>query len=355
MLTLVLVAICSGAIITNSGYRPFFLSFTLPVLGGLSVAWGLNPHHVVDSLLASIVSIMIVVMLVTFVVMSQETFNAFDIYVEATERQKALADELSIALKKAEDAQNSAENSDNSKSRFLAAASHDLRQPVYVLTLYSAVLARSEVSLETRKVIDNMNIAIESLSSEIEILLDISRLDSGAVIPDKTAVNLEAIMGKLEPGFSTLATNKGIVFHNKIHEPCVVWTDADMLSQMLRNICGNAIEYTSNGSVTLTVLRCENNEVVISIADTGIGISKENLVHVLEEFYQISNPERDNGMGLGLGLSIVDRLAKSLGHELLISSVQGSGTKVSIKMQAGSAEGIRRDRETKARLVPLDC
>jgi len=339
ILTALLLSLSSGAVILNSGYRPLFLSYTAPIFGSLAIWWLVNPGNLIDGSLSVFIGFMIFVLVVTLLVMAQETFDAFASSVHANERQLILTDELSSALKHAEISQQRAEASNDSKSRFLSAASHDLRQPVHVLTLYGAVLARANVDAKTQSVIRDMNMAVDSLSSQLETLLDLSKLESGVIEPNKISVDLRTLIATLEPDFCELASTKGLQFESKVVKPVHVWTDPIMLSQVLRNLCGNAIKYTESGGVTLVVDDSDANSVTLSVVDTGIGISKEKCEHIFEEFYQVSNPGRDKSMGLGLGLSIVERLINSLEHNITLQSELNEGTTISLRMERPELEG----------------
>ena len=181
-----------------------------------------------------------------------------------------------------------------------------------------------------------MNVAVTSLSSQLNSLLDISELDSGSVQPDMQQVDLHRLSHSLMSEMSKLAEDKHIALQNEMPEQLFVRTDPSMLSQIIRNLCGNAIKYTHEGSVTLTA-RQTSEGVVMSIVDTGVGISTKESDRVFEEYYQVSKHTRDKNVGMGLGLSIVERLINILDHRISMSSQLGEGTTVSIIMQACDA------------------
>mgnify|MGYP000374022188 CR=1 FL=1 len=332
MLTTMLISFCSGAVITNSGYRPVFLSFVLPILGSLALLWMLNPGQPIGDGLALFIGAWLLLIVVTLVVIAQDTFDAFAISAESSARQERLTAELGAALAEAESARTEAEISSRSKTRFLAAASHDLRQPVHVLSLYGAVLGSADMSPKARRIVDQMNTAVESLSAQLSSLLDLSRLDAGDVKPSLGAVDLEVLVGTLTAEFEKMADERGIALIEDLERPLFVRSDPEMLSRILRNLCGNALKYTFEGSVTLSA-RCGADVVTLAITDTGIGIDEHDRAHIFEEFYQASNAGRDTSEGLGLGLSIVQRLVGALRHEIEVSSVPGLGTTVSLRME----------------------
>jgi len=187
-----------------------------------------------------------------------------------------------------------------------------------------------------------MGVAVTSLSSQLNSLLDISELDSGSVKPHYKSVDLSHLAQTLMCEMQKLAEDKQIELINEVPPALRVRTDPDMLSQIVRNLCGNAIKYTEQGSVRIQA-RQQDATVILSIADTGIGIDSNNSGKVFEEFYQVSNHTRDKDNGLGLGLSIVERLIRILGHELSLQSTIGKGTTIDISMQGSDHDETSSD------------
>ena len=352
MLTAILLGVCSGAVSSNSGYRPLFLAYTLPMLAPLGLLWIANPTEPVGTTLAVCVGVSVLLVAATLASMAQEVFDAFALSVESSLALERQTDRLSDALEAAERAQARAETSSASKSRFIAAASHDLRQPVHVLNLYGAALRSAETSPKVRAILDDMELAVDSLSSQLETLLDISRLDGGNVEPEIEAVDLSRLTATLAREFGKLAEDKRIRLIDKVPEPVCVLTDRNMLAQILRNLCGNAIKFTRSGSVRF-VAETREETVALSIVDTGIGIDDEDSRKVFEEFYQASNPGRDKRHGSGLGLSIVERLVTALGHEIELDSTPGVGTRVTVTMRrCATPPETSRDEPTAAPSSP---
>ena len=331
MLTAILLGVCSGAVSSNSGYRPLFLCYTLPMLGTLGLLWIVNPGAPVGGVLAACVGVSVLLVASTLAITAQDVFDAFALSVESSLELEVQAEELSEALATAERAQALAETTSASKTRFIAAASHDLRQPVHVLNLYSAALKSADMSSKVRAILDDMAIAVDSLSSQIGTLLDISELDSGAVEPAIGTVDLSRLVRELMHEFDKLAEDKGIRLVNELDAPLFVGTDPDMLCQILRNLCGNAIKFTRTGSVSFAA-EVRGDTIALSIVDTGIGMRRGDSRKVFEEFYQVGNEGRDKSRGMGLGLSIVERLIGNLGHEIELDSTPGVGTRVTVVM-----------------------
>ncbi|MBX2879579.1 MAG: response regulator [Granulosicoccus sp.] len=331
MLTAILLGLCTVSYSTNFGYLPLLLSYITPIMGTLSLMWILNTHQLVNMALAVAVGTSVIIVALTLMRNGKFMFQMFALAIESSTKLEEQSRHLTEALDNAEKAKKEAETSSESKTRFIAAASHDLRQPVHVLNLFSGALKQADIDEPTRDIVDSMNVAVNSLSSQLNSLLDMSELDSGSVQPSICSVDLQHMCARLMDELNKLAENKGIRLENNVQQALYVKTDPKMLSQIIRNLCGNAIKYTHEGSVSLSA-ECTEQQVTLHIADTGIGIESEECKKVFEEFYQVSNPSRDRAQGLGLGLSIVERLIRALGHDISMESQLGVGTSVHISM-----------------------
>jgi signal transduction histidine kinase/CheY-like chemotaxis protein len=223
-----------------------------------------------------------------------------------------------------------AERANKAKSSFLAAASHDLRQPLYSLGLFTSVLDESTNDPKTRKIVEQINLAMDSLTSLFEALLDISKLDAGVVEAKKLSFTLQPLFERLANGFDMQASEKGLLIQWP-QTACQVISEANLLEQILRNYLENAIRYTESGAITVKCIAI-NGMAVVSVSDTGIGLPQEELRDIFTEFYQVGNAERDRKKGLGLGLAIVKRTAKLLEHEISVVSEVGVGSTFSIKI-----------------------
>jgi len=326
MLTAIMLGLCTPSASINMGYPPLLLAHIGPVLGTSSALWAINSGAHINPLFAIAVSISILILTHNIARNGRFMFDTFVLAIESSTKLEIQSERLSQALKHAETAQQAAETSSESKTRFIAAASHDLRQPVHVLNLFSGALRNAKLDERTRDIVDNMGIAVNSLSSQLNSLLDISELDSGSVKPVFKEVDLWQLSHTLTTEMHKLAEDKGIDLLNGVPRQLFVKTDPVMLSQIIRNLCGNAIKYTHQGSVTI-LAEHNGDTVTLSIADTGVGIDNCDSGKVFEEFYQVGNHARDRNQGLGLGLSIVERLIKTLQHKLSLTSSLGHGTR----------------------------
>ncbi|MFV2057163.1 MAG: ATP-binding protein [Thiohalomonadales bacterium] len=222
-----------------------------------------------------------------------------------------------------------------SKSTFLAAASHDLRQPLHALSLLHSILDDTIKDDCGKKVIQKINLSTNALESLFNSLLDISRLEAGVLQTNFSHFPLRKIFDKLESEFSTEINNRSQVL---VFSPCdtVLNSDAVLLELILRNFVANAIRYTPSGKI---LLHCEvsQDSLHIHVSDTGIGIEINQQQEVFQEFHQLNNPEKDRNKGLGIGLTIVQKTAKLLEHPISLVSAPGQGSTFSITVPRGSS------------------
>jgi signal transduction histidine kinase/CheY-like chemotaxis protein len=222
------------------------------------------------------------------------------------------------------DSKEKAEQANMSKSRFLAAASHDLRQPMHALGLFLDVLSRTELSKGQLDLLANARAASDASNEMINTLLDYSRIEAGVINPQLQPFKLQTLLNKIENELASLVDNKGIVYRTR-ETSLVVHSDPALVEVILRNLVSNAIRYTNQGGV-LVACRKRGTEASLEVWDTGIGIAPEHQQKVFREFYQLGNPERDRNKGLGLGLAIADGLARTLGHNLTLTSIPLRGS-----------------------------
>ncbi|MDR0672373.1 MAG: PAS domain-containing protein [Zoogloeaceae bacterium] len=254
---------------------------------------------------------------------------------DTTEQRKAES-LLRNAKQEAEKARREAEEANIAKSRFLAIASHDLRQPLQANNLFVSALARTRLSGDQRTILQNMTIATKTLSELLDALLDISRFDADVIVPQLAPVEVYSIFQGIDNEFATQALKKNLRFKIFLPaQPVIILSDQGLLANILRNLVSNAIRYTDMGGVLIGA-RLRGNALLIQVWDTGIGIKAEQLPYIYEEFYQADNPQRDRSRGLGLGLSIVRRMTGLLGYSLTCKSRYGRGTlfELSIPMSA---------------------
>ncbi len=216
------------------------------------------------------------------------------------------------------------ERATREKSRFLASASHDLRQPMHALGLFAATLEKSLAGTALRPTVTNMIRSIDALEQSFSAMLDISKLDAGVIEPNLQSFPIRDLFRVLHMHCAGQAEELGLGLRFKAGGKLVM-SDPHLLERVLSNLIHNAIRYTHEGGIVV-VARTRKDCISIEVCDTGIGMAEDELSKVFDEFYQVGNPGRDRSRGLGMGLAIVKRLVLLMGHELEVSSVPGRGT-----------------------------
>ncbi|PKO36569.1 MAG: hypothetical protein CVU33_17695 [Betaproteobacteria bacterium HGW-Betaproteobacteria-6] len=234
-----------------------------------------------------------------------------------------------------------AERANAAKSRFLAAASHDLRQPLHALSLFSADLqrqVRSGTPSELPRLAEQISASTAMLGDLLDSLLDISRLDVAGIKPDRRSFPLQPVFERVAESFRRAAADRRITLRFR---PTRLWADSDplLLDRMIANLVSNALRYTPAGGRVLVAARKRGDAVLVEVRDSGIGIAVEHQAAIFAEFYQVGNVAREHNKGLGLGLSIVDRLARALDIQVALRSRLGEGTTFALQIP-GSLPGI---------------
>ncbi|MGO9930611.1 MAG: PAS domain-containing protein [Steroidobacteraceae bacterium] len=233
------------------------------------------------------------------------------------------------ALEKARD---SAVRAKERSSRFLAAASHDLRQPLQTIELLNATLRRLVTDRDAAEILAQQNQAIDAMSRLLNALLDVSKLESGAIKPEASHFTVAAIFHGLRMEFTRMAADKGLRLEFEMCDDAV-YSDRALVEQILRNLVSNAVKYTHEGWVRVRCLH-EAGRIRILVTDTGVGIAAEHLPHIYDAFYQVGVAANSTREGYGLGLSIVQRLVRLLAAKLDVSSEVGRGSTFSLTLPA---------------------
>lgn len=219
------------------------------------------------------------------------------------------------------------EEKELAKTRFLAAAGHDLRQPIAAANLFVDALKFSAPTPRQSKLIERLDQSMSIFSGLLERLLDISKFDAGLVKPQFASYNLSELFIWLEQNFAQAALDKGLRFrlYFSMDRSLIVRTDIVLLQSVLMNLISNAIKFTARGGILVSA-RQRGDKVLLQVWDTGMGISEPDLLHIFDEFYQVANPQRSREAGLGLGLSICQRTMSLLGGEVTCRSRVGRGS-----------------------------
>jgi signal transduction histidine kinase/CheY-like chemotaxis protein len=235
-------------------------------------------------------------------------------------------------------ARDEAERANLDKSRFLAAASHDLRQPVQAASLFLGMLERRNLDPETRDLVGMVSSSLEGLRGMLNGLLEVARLEAGIVAPQLRDFPVDDLLHRLASEFEEQARAKRLWLQVP-PAPLIVSSDPLLLELILRNLISNAIKYTDRGGVTVECHE-QADGALIEVMDTGRGIPKDKFIEIFEDFRQLDNPARDRARGFGLGLATVSRVARLMGYVIGIRSELNHGSVFSFLIPVASGHGI---------------
>lgn len=262
--------------------------------------------------------------------------------------QAQLLAALQQESERSEAARRAAEEASAARTRFFAAANHDLRQPLHAMGLLaqtlSAQAARAEPvnTAELAQVSGHLIECVDGMTHVVDDLLEITRLDVGNMAPQEAAFAVDELVREACQPYQALARAKGLALVVQVEQaatPLVAFSDRALVARVLGNLVSNAIRYTREGSVTVRA-QTQGGHVLLSVEDTGIGIAANHLPRIFDEFYQVGNPARDRRLGLGLGLATVKRLSDLLGLAVSVQSVPGRGSTFSLRLAPASAAQI---------------
>ena len=265
---------------------------------------------------------------------------------ELQRRRLYLADiNLREEIEAAKAARQEADLANTAKSRFLAVVSHDLRQPVHAQGLFLNVLAGTNLDTKQQDVVANMRAAITATSEMLHTLMDFARIEAGVLTPNIQAFRLQPLLNKIEAEFMPQADAKGLSYRSRETDLAAL-SDQSLIEIILRNLVSNGIRYTDHGGI-LVACRKRGKLVMLEVYDTGIGIETSQHRMIFREFHQLGNPERDRRKGLGLGLSIVDGLMRTLGHPLSLDSVPNRGSIFRLAIPIANATEVEPESHLK--------
>jgi signal transduction histidine kinase len=320
---LVALIVAIGAVPAFGGYLPAFRAIFFPITS-LALAWNVFQ----GGLLHYGVGVLIGVFIVTMYGLARHANTNLTQILRLSFEKQVLADDLQRQKQVAEDA-------NLSKSRFLAAASHDLRQPVHALGMFVGALSRHAMNGEMRRIVDHIEDSINAMDGLFSSLLDISKLDAGVVQPHFESFKIAPLLERICHEDSSTAQEKNLSL-TLCHCSAAVVSDQLLLEHILRNLISNAIRYTDQGGILVGCRR--GRSLSVQIWDTGPGIAPNEQERVFEEFYQAGNAERDRNKGLGLGLAIIKRLTVLLDHPVELISEVGKGSVFKLSLPAADLE-----------------
>ena len=315
--------VANGAVSAFGSYLPAFYAVFFPITISAAVWFFIQGDAI--HLATSIGACVLIVTMIGLARIANANFNET---LRLRFEKDALADQLREEKERAVEA-------NLSKSRFLAAASHDLRQPIHALGMYIGALSHHEMNEEMHRLVGNIEASIGAMDGLFSSLLDISKLDAGVVEPRPRSFPIDPLLQRICQEFAEEAEAKGITLTVR-RCGLSVRSDSVLLERIVRNFVSNAIRYTDSGGVLVGCRR--GARLRVQVWDTGRGIPGSESERVFEEFYQIGNPERDRDKGIGLGLAIVRRLTVLLDHPLSLQSRIGRGTVFSISVPIAPGE-----------------
>ncbi len=314
-----LTGIPAAGVAVSQASRYIIGGYSLGILVPASLAWG----QVYPDQAYGMFGLAIVYSFVLMAVAADNEKMVFRSIAIRHERDRVVL-ELERSNAEVREAMAKAEQASQARARVLAAASHDLRQPLQALSVYSAILAANPTPQTLSEVGHDIDQIVRSLGSLLGGLLDLSRLSTDYYVPEKQVCSLDKIVGGVCNELQAMAIDKGLKLHRQL-TPISLRTDSVALGRIARNLIENAIKYTDHGEVTVETIVIEG-AAVLTVGDSGKGIAHTEHARIFEEFYQIDNPGRDRSQGVGLGLAIVHRLCELLAAKIELQSELGQGT-----------------------------
>jgi len=335
----VLSGVAGNSMSILSPVLPVFIAFCTIELGVLAIGIG----QIGDPSL-KILSVAALLYILTLLGQARNSARAAQAAISMRYENTDLIRRLQAESERAQDALKKEEIAHAAKSKFLAAASHDLRQPIHAQGLFLEVLDSTELTATQRELVANIRSASNNCADMLHTLLDYSRIEAGVVEPALTPFLLQPMLNKIEQELAPQAAAKGIVYRSR-ETHAVALGDSALTEFILRNLVSNAIRYTDTGGM-LVACRVRGDKTFLEVWDTGIGIPEEQYENIFQEFHQLGNPERDHRKGLGLGLAIAQGLTRLQGYALRLRSVVNRGSVFKIEMPTSALAVERHEVQT---------
>ena len=321
LLTMLMISWGSASVATNSVILRAFYAFSAPMFGLVALMWVWQ-----GGLLGWSLAVLVLVVYSIHIKFARRASQTFDESFHMRRDNLALANRLREERENLLKAKDVAETANLAKSRFLASASHDLRQPMQALALNSAALSRSVDLAEARLLAADMAESVDALRTMLDGLLDLSQYDTGRWPVRPRLFELRKLLDGLAVTFRAQALAKGLDLRLECPDRWLVDSDPELLHRLLANLVDNAVKYTQQGEVVLRAVADGGaGGVVVEVRDTGPGIAEQDHARIFDELVQLGNEARDRRHGYGLGLSIVRRLVDLLGLRIGVTSALGQG------------------------------
>lgn len=316
-LVCMLAGASAGAVSAMASMPHLYWVVMVPAFAAQSVIYATRGSGTFHTLIALATTVLLIANLIFLKVANRTLKQSIRLAFENVDLIAQLREQTTTAL-----------DANNAKTKFLAAASHDLRQPVHALMLFLEVLGNTQLDERQRTLIGHIRSASQASAELLTTLLDFSRIEAGVMQPKPQAVALAPLLRELEDEFGPQADSKQLVYRTR-DTHAVAYCDKSLVALVLRNFVSNAVRYTHSGGVLIGV-RAVGNTWRLMVCDTGIGIASHHREEIFKEFHQLGNDERDRQKGLGLGLSIAKGLAASMGAQITLESVPGRGSTFSL-------------------------
>lgn len=315
----VIAAFSAGAVSTQGPVLPLFVAFVVPEISMLTAKMWFMGGAAYEALAGA--GVLYIIFLFG---LARNGAKSVRISINLRFDNVELMEKLRAETLLSEAARLDAVTANAAKSKFLAAASHDLRQPIHAQGLFMEVLAHTELNLQQRALLASASAAGQASGEMLNTLLDFSRIEAGVIDPQVQIFCFQTLLNKIEREFAPQADAMGLAYRSR-ETTLMGYSDPALIELIVRNLLSNAIRYTNTGGL-LVVCRKRGAAAVLEVWDTGIGIEASQLNEVFREFHQLGNPERDRRKGMGLGLAIAQGLTKQLGHCLTVNSRLNQGS-----------------------------
>jgi len=342
------VTMCVGSVSVLAYYLPAYFANTISLITPMSIVLITS-----DSDTYLMLGIMLPTILLAGYGYAQNLNRTMAESFQLRFEKEGLVQELIEQKNTAEALRMVAEDANIAKSKFLAAASHDLRQPLHALTLFTEALEVSQKDAKQQRIVDKIKTSVSAMDSLFNALLDLSKLDAGIVTVHENNFPINELLLPLCLEYDKVSEKSEVEFSCETNDVNVK-TDKILLEVIIRNLVGNAFRYTNSGKIWIHCFAKDLNKICIEIGDTGIGIPEDQTKKVFDEYYQLTNPERDREKGLGLGLAIVKRLINILHLEIELLSTVGKGSRFILTLDKGIPSQINSDKTSTNPDVILD-
>ncbi len=332
VLTLIIIGLTITSMAALSAFLWAYYAYAIPAM--LPIVWR---YMSMDDQAYAIFGILMLIFIVTLFPFARVNNRTLRQSVMLRFENVELVQQLTEQKGKAEQAKQVAEEANVAKTKFLAAASHDLRQPLHAMGLFLGALEDRVEKDDQKSIVQKIQKSSYALSELLDSLLDISKLDAGVVQVELKSFPVQSLFDLSEHEFESYALEKDLSLRFVKTDVCVQ-ADYTILDRIVRNLISNAIRYTDKGGVIVGCRRYQG-KILLAVYDTGIGIQPDKMEEIFHEFHQLHNPERDRSKGLGLGLAIVKRMAGLLNAPLLTNSVPGKGSRFALLLPEAFSVG----------------